>query len=204
MSSLGDMCHRRLWLEYHKGFKEAFPGRMLRLFKMGNTIEKIVISDLRAAGYRVTGRQQAFHDFGRRLRGHCDGIIEGLRESSRPHILEVKSASDKSFKEFQAKGLSGHSYADKYEAQLQMYMGYAGLDRALFVVENKNDQARYSERVRFDFHRFGELREKARNIINARLPPRGISDRPDWYQCKYCHLNNEVNCRKKWEGELLW
>ena len=204
MSSLGDKCHRRLWLQYHKGFREVFPARMLRLFGMGCIIEKIVVHDLRAAGFRVTGRQKTFKAFKGKLRGHCDGIIECLPESNKPHILEIKSASDKSFREFQTKGLSGHSYADKYVAQLHLYMGYAGLDRALFIVENKNDQSRYMERVRFDKEQFVELQAKADAIFTATAPPKGISDRTDWYECKFCFLNNGDACRKKWDGEAAF
>lgn len=200
MSEIGSDCLRMLWLQYHTGHREKFSARMLRLFDMGHLIEKRVIKDLRAAGFEVTGTQMRFKDHKNRFKGHCDGIIEGLPESKKPHVLEVKSASGKSFKEFKEKGIAGHSLGGKYISQVMLYMAYAGLDRALFIVECKDTSARYQERIKFDKAEALKLIEKARLILEAKTPPKGISDRPDWFLCRMCYLNNPEFCRKEWVG----
>jgi hypothetical protein len=142
---------------------------------MGHSVEARVIADLRLV-YKVDGEQRGFSDFGGRFRGHCDGIIRGV--TSRPHVLEIKSANDASFKRFRELGIGARA---EYAAQVQCYMGYAGLERALFVVENKNDQSLLVRRVRFDAEAFAALRDKAWGILEAKAPP--AADRSD---CRWC------------------
>lgn len=199
MSEIGDTCTRRLWLKYHTDFAEVIPARVARLFRMGHTMEKLIIKDLKQAGFKVSAKQGRFKDWKGKFKGHCDGIAEGLPESSKPHILEIKSCNGKSFELFKKHGVKDHpSVGAKYWGQIQCYMGYAGLDRGLFIVENKDTSARYMERVKFEPEAFRLLKEKARLIIEAKEPPRGISNRPDWFECRFCGLNNESHCRKDW------
>ena len=197
MSEIGDECVRRLWIKYHAAPIEEFSGRMHRLFDTGHLIEARVVRDLRLAGLKVnrSAKANSYSDFDGLFRGHSDGRITGLKESSKTHILEVKSASDKRFNEFKKNGIESDA---KYFAQAQLYMGYAKLVRCLFVIENKNTSERIQERVKFDRALFERLREKARLIIESKEPPRGISDRVDWFQCRMCNLNNENYCRKDW------
>ena len=195
MSEIGDECSRRLWLKFHGGFVPKFSAQMLRRFEMGHIIERCVVRDLKKAGYKVSGRQKVFKDFKDKFKGHCDGIVEGLEESSKPHILEVKSASDKWFKDFLKNGMMSNP---KYSGQHHCYLGYEGLDRGYFVLENKDNSQRYQERVKFDRSIFERMREKARLIIESKSPPTGISERPDWFQCRFCDLNNDQWCRKSW------
>jgi len=200
MSSIGEPCLRKLWLSYHTKEQEIFSGRMLRLFNMGQMIENRIVRQLRATGMTVTGRQLAFKDHNGKFRGHCDGILSGMPESSKPHILEIKSASDKYFKLFEKNGVE--ATAPKYTAQCQAYMGYAGLDRAVVIVENKNDSSLYMERIKFHHGQFEALREKAKMIIESPAPLKGISSNPAWWSCKFCNYNHEDACRKVWSGEI--
>lgn len=204
MSDIGDPCSRRLWLKLHGKFHEKHSARVLRMFHTGTLIEKRIIRDLKAAKFKVYGTQREYSDFDGMLKGHCDGIIEGLPESSKPHLLEIKSASDKSFKEFQKNGVEKHSLGPKYWGQINLYMGYEGLERGLFLIENKDTGERYQERVHFDRGLFSTLVDKAGRIITAPAPPRGISERPDWWACKFCFLNHDGACRKVWQGEVGW
>jgi hypothetical protein len=149
---------------------------MCRVFEMGDLIEGYVKRLLRDAGYGVTGEQAEYSDFGGRFLGHCDGVISGV--TRRDHVLEIKSASDSRFKGFAAKG---PGYSPAYAAQLQCYMGYSGLERALFVVMNKNTQALLDVRVRFDPDAFAALKAKAARILAARWAPE-----PDTSDCYFC------------------
>ena len=202
MSQIGEECSRKLWLSLYSGFTQKTDARMIRLFQMGDIIERRVLADLKLAGVKITGRRRVFSDFNNRFRGRPDGIIEGIKESSKVHALEIKSCNDKSFKLFLKHGVKDHpSVGDKYYAQVQMMMHYSGLDRALVIVENKDNSERYQERIKFDKGRFDMLREKARLIIEAKEPPRGISDNPAWWSCKFCPLNDENWCRREWRKE---
>lgn len=202
MSSIGEDCCRKLWLELNSKTRPEFPAQVLRIFRIGNLIEQTIIDDLTNAGFALWGCQEGFSDFNGLFRGHLDSFISGLIETSKPHVLEIKSSNDKNFNLFKKDGIKAHPiYGAKYYAQSQCYMGYSNTDRALFIVENKNNGSRYRERIRFVRKDFEDLRLKAEMIILAKYPPRGISSRPDWFKCKFCNFNDDVSCRKKWSGE---
>ncbi|MDR0620309.1 MAG: hypothetical protein LBJ61_00275 [Deltaproteobacteria bacterium] len=183
MSEIGRECDLRLWRKYNGEPPNVdVEGRTARVFDMGRAIEARVIADLRLAGYKVHSDQLALKDFDDRFQGHIDGIIEGV--TSKPHLLEIKSANHESFKDFQANGLACRPV---YEAQVQCYMGYSGLKRALFVVENKNSQELYMERVNFDQILFNDLRDKAWFILNAIKAQMGecLESEPECRFCEY-------------------
>lgn len=149
LSEIGNPCARYLWMA-HRGLINNQPeGRILRLFELGNVIENALIKDLLSAGYEVWGQQQQVKiEFeGVTLFGHIDGRIKGLKESKQVHLLEIKTASKKSFNKI------NNSYQEwnaKYKAQIQVYMLTAKLQNALVVVYCKDDSRIYSERIKID------------------------------------------------------
>ena len=178
MSSIGRPCARELWLNFKGARGSLIDGRTARIFANGHAVEDRVIADLRLAGYEIDGAQTAFSDFDGKFKGHCDGIIYGI--TKQPHILEIKSANKASFEKFQAKGIKAKP---EYFAQVQCYMGYAGLERALFVVECKDNQALYVERVYFSQIDFAALKNRAHKIITAiEAPPKNES------ACWFCNF----------------
>jgi hypothetical protein len=185
MSILGDPCDRKLWLSF-RGFPvNPFDGRVLMIFEFGNLIEAQVIKCLRLAGYEIDDQQQAFTGHNGFLGGHCDGRIKGVTQ--REHILEVKSANVKKFKAFQQYGVEDANYV--YYAQCQMYMGYSGLERALLVVQCKDNCDIYTERIRFMREDFETLNNRAKDIITANTAPPVVFD-ADSLQCTYCNCRN--------------
>lgn len=182
MSQIGGPCERALWLEYHGAPKTAPDGRIARVWANGHAVEARVIADLIQTGYKIDGEQLEFTDFGGRFRGHCDGVIHGVTKTTGPHILEIKSANDKAFKQFQAQGIGARPV---YVAQVQCYLGYSGLTRALFVVENKNTQGLYTEQIHFQPEIFGRLRARAWRILESREAfPRPFE--PESPECRWC------------------
>jgi len=167
MSEIGKACTRELWFNFRGYSPLPVEGRIIMLFRLGDRIEDEVIRWMKKAGYKINNRQASFNDHGGLFRGHCDGIINGVTQC--PHILEIKSANDQKFNAFRKAGV--RQIYPVYEAQVQCYMGYAGLDRTLFVIQNKNDSRIYTERLYFKKTRFQELRQKAFNIITANDPP---------------------------------
>jgi hypothetical protein len=183
MSSIGNHCARKLWLEWSGVARPGIDGGLARIFANGKAVEERVVEDLIAAGFPVEGRQLEFSDFDGRFLGHCDGIIHGVTKE--PHVLEIKSANNDSFKRFEQHGLAS---VPAYAGQVQCYMGYAGLKRALFVVENKNNQQLYMERVHFDPRVFEALRAKAWMILES--GPEGPPPAPTGWceRCGYRYL----------------
>lgn len=188
-SQIGHHCDRWLWLSFRWAASEKFKGRILRIFRRGHHEENFVVADLRAAGLHITdtGGSQARVDFGNHVSGSIDGIIHsGVPEApGKPHILEIKTHSDKSFREVCAKGVEKSKPV--HWAQMQVYMLGKDIDRALYVAVNKNDDHIYTERIKLDKAAAQSLVEKAHRIVSSdRMPEPCTGASPDWYLCKFC------------------
>jgi hypothetical protein len=187
MSEIGKACDLALWLNFRDFSKLPLDGRAVMLFGFGDMIEAQVIEWLNAAGYRVEGRQDAFTAHNGLFCGHCDGVIHGVTKKA--HILEVKSANSKRFAAFKKAGVL--ATAPVYYAQAQCYMGYAGLERALFVIQCKDNSEIYTERVYFDRETFNALHARAGRIIEDNEPPEGIKEGS--FDCQWCDYR--LSCR---------
>jgi len=187
MSGIGKPCARELWFDF-RGFPQVpIEGRILMLFRLGDRIEDEVVHFLKQAGYEVEGQQEAFYDHGGMFRGHSDGTIGGVTQKK--HILEVKSANDNKFKAIKKAGV--RKVYPVYYSQVQCYMGYAGLDRALWVVQNKNTSEIYTERAYFIRSDFDALRNRAYQIITSNDPPeRQFNEESQ--TCQWC--NQRLTC----------
>lgn len=206
VSLLGHKCDRYLWLNFRWAVIERFNGRMLRLFRRGHNEEQTVVNDLRAIGMEVqsTGSSQARVDFGNHVSGSIDGIIKyGVPEApNKPHVLEIKTHSKKSFDELVAKGVQAAK--PQHYVQMQVYMLGKKIDRALYVAVCKNDDRIYTERVRLDEEVAQMHVRRGHFIANAEELPPPLSQDPSWHACKFCpahefchetKLTKEVNCR---------
>lgn len=207
-SMIGHPCRRYLWLSFRWAIIENFPGRILRLFRRGHHEENWIVEDLKAIGMDVlplnpdTGRQFGFKDghFG----GSFDGmILSGVPEApNKPHLLECKTHALKSFKHLTENGVEKSKPV--HYAQMQVYMGRANVDRALYVAVCKDNDEIYTERVRLKKTEAEKLEAKAQDIIASDRMPEPLSADPTWWECKFCpahdfchvsHTTREVNCR---------
>lgn len=206
-SMIGHPCRRWLWLSFRWAVVSHFPGRVRRLFRRGQNEEATVVADLRAIGCAVDaeedGRQHRV-DFGGHFSGSMDGVIRsGVPEApEKPHVLEIKTHSLKSFKHLCDNGVKGSK--PQHWAQMQVYMLGAGIDRALYYSVCKDDDAIYTERVRLEKREAEKLLKKAHQVIASDRMPEPISADPSWYQCKFCdghdichgsRTTDQVNCR---------
>lgn len=196
LSSIGTECSRELWYSFHQPEKITDP-RLNRIFDLGNKIEDYLIELLREAGLTVYTHDENGNQFGivdGLLAGHIDGVVVGLPESTKPHVLEFKSAKDSRFKEFVKNGYKSDA---KYWAQVQTYMYYMKLENALVVIMNKDDCNLYFERIKLD-KKFAErkiLRGKEIAEMTDDIPARQYT-KPTFYKCKFCNYNE-----KCWEGK---
>jgi hypothetical protein len=206
-SIIGKSCERSIWYTFRWAQKKHFDGRMQLLFGTGHLEERRIIDNLRKAGIEI-------HDVGpdggqwevRTLGGHFGGSMDGagLKFPEAPktwHVLEVKTSNQKRFDEMQK--LKVKKAKPQHWAQMQVYMGETGMDRAMYIMKNKNTDELYNERVEFDPVAYAKLKAKAERIIRASEPPLRISADPSWYECKMCDFHSlchgtvapEVNCR---------
>jgi CRISPR/Cas system-associated exonuclease Cas4 (RecB family) len=188
-SIIGNECTRATWYEFRWADRQKFDGRMLRLFKSGNLQEPRLVADLQSIGLEVmevdpdTGKQFSF-DYGH-IRGSCDGFVRGLPEDPKTwHILEIKTMNERSFSAIEAKGCK--EAQPKYYAQMQIYMLAFKLSKALMAVVNKNSDYLYFERIPFDQDFAEKTLRSASLVVQSRKPPARVSDKPDFYKCKFC------------------
>ncbi len=207
-SQIGGPCDRALFYSFRWSKAGSWPGRMLRLFDRGKREEAVFADLLRLVGVRVvlhdpaTGHQLSYDDHGGHFSGSLDGIVQGLvEEPTKWHVLETKTAGDKPFKDLVEKGVE-KSKPEHY-VQMQCYMAWAKLDRAYYLVVNKNTDELYGERVKFHPETAKKASARALRVIEAPLPPPRLSDDPTWWQCKLCSFHGlchgqqvaRVNCR---------
>lgn len=181
MSNIGKSCPRSLWYAFRGYTPSAIDGRAKMIFSLGDRVEDEVVRWLEMAGYKVTDRQRDFTELNGFFRGHWDGCIEGV--TRRPHVLEVKSANANRFKAYKANGV--RKISPEYYCQVQCYMGYAGLERALFVVMCKDNCELFTERVYFSKADFQALENRAREIICCNDPATLGRDES---HCEWCNF----------------
>jgi hypothetical protein len=184
LSEIGHHCPRYLWYA-HRGIQgKPIEGRILRLFQHGNMVESGVIADLRSIGWEITDQQRevSITDQGITLRGHVDGTV------NKDHLLEIKSANDKSFKALM-KLMSYENWNLKYKAQAHTYMALLNLKKCIVVVENKNDSNLYIEEITLDADYVTKLLIDVFAAINSPEPPVRTCPDASWFKAKFCPLS---------------
>lgn len=206
-SLIGHACERFLWMTFRWVESKKFPGRMLRLFETGQLAEARFTTNLRRIGVEVhdttpDGKQWRVADLGGHFAGSMDGAGRGFPEAPKTWaVLEYKTHNDKSFNDLVKNRVQ--KAKPLHYAQMQVYMGYTGMDRAMYMAVNKNTDELYTEWVHFDPVEFAKLKARAERVISANEPPLRCSNDPSWYVCKMCdfheHCHGEaapqVNCR---------
>lgn len=189
LSRIGD-CARKLWALAHGHEDEEIPGSRIAIFDMGNSVEDLVISWLRSAGYTVQRTQKTVTMIPE-VDGHIDGEIwlEHSRFDVEPAILEVKSANKEQFELCVAQGYD--TWRPAYGDTVQTYMGASGVHVAMAIVLCKDNSRIYAEKLRFDADRYKRLQEKAQVVLTSERPlPRPEEATSQYCSfCKWCHLN---------------
>ena len=179
LSEIGHKCPRWLWYAHHNTPSKPVEGRIIRLFRTGNIIEDAIISDLESIGIEVTDRQREVEIVNSNIRlvGHIDGIAAG-------QLLEIKSASEKYFKQLLKVGYE--KWNPKYKAQAHVYMVLCDLEECMVVVENKNDSNLYIETLKLDRDYVTKLLIDVFAAITLPEPPERICPDVSWYESKCC------------------
>lgn len=154
-------------------------------------------------------KQWGFKDHEGHFAGSSDGKIkfpEGFKIKGRDvptgwGLAECKTSNDKSFKQVVAKGVL--SAKPVHYVQMQIYMRYLGLEWALYIAVNKNDDDMYFEIIYAKPELADQYRELAANIITMPSAPPRLTDNPSWFECKFCAFREichygdvpQKNCR---------
>lgn len=188
-SLIGRSCDRALWYTFRWATAAQHAPRILRLFARGHREEDNLSALLRKAGVTVlqtdpaTGQQFRFGSG--HFSGSMDGACVGVPDAPKTwHVLEFKTASAKAFNELAKKGV--HAAKPEHWAQMQCYMAWTGMTRALYMAVCKDDDRLHLERIDADPEAAKRLMDRAERIINSASPPDGVSDDPAWYECKWC------------------
>jgi hypothetical protein len=207
-SQIGKECERALWYGFRWAKSPSFDGRMLRLFDRGHKEEARFIEELRGIGVEVYDRDDATGDQIRisavdgHFAGSCDGVGRGFPEAPKSWaVIEFKTSSNKLFEKLKKEGIKAAKY--EHFCQATIYGYFLELDRAMYLVANKDTDEIYCEWIHLDKDLAEKLVAKAERIIKATEPPPGISTDPGWYQCKFCDFYSlcheekiaESNCR---------
>lgn len=191
-SSIGDPCLRSLWLSWRAYDDKKFGGRMLRLFKTGHLQEDRILEDLRRAGFELwshdeNGKQWTYTDETGHFVCKLDGVIRGVPTAEKtPHDLEIKTHSLKSFDEVRKKGVQVSKPLHYY--QMQAGMKFGKLPRALYLALCKNDEDYHAERIYPDEAVQNEIQVKINKLVDATIPPIGISEDGKSFACKWCDM----------------
>lgn len=188
-SIIGRECGKALWYSFRWATKPDHSARLLRLFARGQREEEVFTALLRAAGITVVTHDPNSGEQYRFKTGHFGGSLDaacvGLPDAPKTwHLVEYKTSSEKLFNTLVKDGVQ--QAKPEHVAQMQVYMAWSGMTRALYMAVCKNTDRLHLERIDYDKAAADALFAKAKSIINAAEPPAGISERPDWYQCKCC------------------
>ena len=185
-SLIGAECSRYIYYCFRWAKPERVKPRIRSIFETGNVWEDRLIKNLEDAGIEVHDKQASLKDEKCVwLQGHCDGSIDPVEAPKTRHVLEIKSMAEKYFKQFLKEGVASFT---RYYCQAQLYMGWLGYTRAIFLVVNKNTDERASERIEYSGSDFKALRMRADSIVFATEIPQKLSENPADYRCKMCNM----------------
>lgn len=200
MSSAGKECRRAVWFDFRWCTPKQFDAEAVKRFEDGHMGEEMQAKRLRLVRnitlFTVdpnSGEQFGFEALGGHFRGHMDGAIVGLLQAPQTwHVWEHKQVGEKTFERFlQAKQKHGEKDALEnwnatYFAQAQLYMAFSGMERHYLTVSTPGGRATTSARTEYQKAVADRLIERALQVIEAPRPLERISEKPDWYVCKFC------------------
>lgn len=190
-SFLGDECDRQIWYKYKLPRPEV-DARRMRIFELGHMIEAWLIQSLKDAGLTVYDKDEAGKQFGfidEEIAGHCDGVVVGLPESDKPHLLEMKGLAHDWFTKLQKSGLE--AYSRPYWVQIHIYMYKLELEDCLFMAMNKDNCELYYERVKLDTRLAKAELLKGKEIARSVNEPERKYAKSNFFKCKMCDYQKE-------------
>lgn len=202
-SMIGDPCVRKIWYEYNNYPREEISHIGLMAAQSGYFAEEITAKRLNSIEgidlitHDADGNQIGFKAFDGEFAGHVDGIITGLLQAPKAkHIWEHKDKDHKKFNDFKnTKEKFGEkntlaNWDIRYFAQAQIYMHYLHIDRHYMTVSYAGGRKYDSCRTEYQPEQAEMYIDRAEKILNATAEPPRISDKKDFYQCRWCQFKD--------------
>lgn len=184
ISGIGEKCARSLWYGFRLCSQQKISQRMHRLFQRGHREEPIIQADLRKIGIHHHSAQKEVTACSKHIKGHIDDLLDFVPDAPKTtHLGEYKTHNDKSFKDLKNKGI--RLSKPIHYAQMICYMYLLKITRALYIAVNKDNDARYYERISANKEKAEELIQRATDIISTEIPPEKIGG-STWFECKWC------------------
>lgn len=198
-SAIGHPCSRKIWYEFNGYDGEPISEKLKFTFDIGKIIEKRILDyfDLYLDGHNfVDYNNNEFQDKTiKKFQGTCDAVIRIITiepdikgSFSQLIILEIKTANNASFNKFKKDGLK--IWNEQYYAQCQSYMGMSDIHQSILLAINKDTSEMHEEWIEYDDIYYQMLKQKAKDIIEAKEAPRRINNSPLFYICHMCKFKN--------------
>lgn len=191
-SIIGKECDFQLWAGFRWFGGKAFSGRMLRLFNRGHREEERFLEWMRGTGWTVwetdpaTGKQFRISGVDGHYGGSCDGVAQHPEHGT--FVVEMKTkGTGAGFNKLVELGVAKQH--PEHFTQMSTYGWKLGIPQGLYLSINKNDDTIHCEIVDLDFSLAERMEGRARDIINAKEPPKRISASPTFYLCKWCDFS---------------
>lgn len=218
-SEIGDPCMRKIWYNYNNCKKTELSHVPLMAADSGHYAEAKTADRLRLLPFiELYTHQSDGGQFGwkrevkledgttGRISGHYDGLIKGLLQAPKAiHIWEHKDKDHDKFANFQAtKKKHGEKNALKQwdetyygQAQINMHMAQAdGIPAQRHYLTVSYAGARKYDSCRTDYHKEDAERLYAKmiKILNYPVAPPKLSEKPDFWLCRFCDFRK--TCHK--------
>jgi hypothetical protein len=199
MSDAVNPCDAAIWLTFRwVAQPEPFTGQKRSLFETGLYWEGRLLDDLEAIGGDVMQKQKKVQLADGHLRGKLDGVATGIPEAPvAEHVVECKSHNLEQFRKV-VKHKVEKGKPEHY-GQCQLYMHGSSIDRALYLAVCRDDDARYSERIKYDVVYCVRIEQRVSTIVHSPTPPA----KNESFACEWCKSRaqckesawSRVNCR---------
>lgn len=211
VSLIGGDCMRLIQYVFRWAAKENFDGQKYRLFNRGHREEPMVFEMLRGTGWQVYDKDPSTEKQYRMrgVAGHYGGSVDAVAIPPErfgignvPILVSVKTSKAGSiFNKMRDEPINVS--APNYWAQENGY-GYGfGINWAMWIIVNKNDDEIAVKIQKLDPNYGRQLEQKAERIVFADKPLERISKSPAMSTCtncffkEHCHKGKQTdkNCR---------
>lgn len=192
-SELGHPCLRYLVFNRTRWSEKVLHDVGLQfVFDLGNSIEDLVIRDLKDAGFQVIEQQRSFEWPRYQISGHIDGkiLIDGVA-----YPLEIKSVSPfiyESINSVSDMHKSKYLHVRKYPSQITLYLLMDSKERGVMLLKNKST-GRLKE-IWFDLdYELGESLLQKAEAVNRHIAEGTIPEPIEWDdsicpECPFLHI----------------
>ena len=208
-SLIGNECARQIWYQYNGYEQEPFSAETLMNFEDGHRTEDLTAERLRMVEgvdlvtHGDDGKQLGFKALGGKFKGHYDGIITGILQAPKTkHIWEAKASGEKKWNEFtKLKNTVDdkkilQNWNTNYYVQANLYMHYEQIDRHYLTLSYAGGRKYQSCRTEYDPAVAARAIDRADKIINATQAPPRLSEKPDFWICRWCNFKDECHGNK--------